>query len=301
MIALMTLYKCIDVIEDVFDGNYQQQGRLDIAGKQMTLRASVGMIVFCGVSALTSDLALATAAATIFAGLFLALNILKVHLTYSLPAWHHDAIEQNPIPLMAECLAPFIASFLLFYISNAPKWSIDSVMDDVAQAQYGFIAMPVFVVNLLSEFIYMPIVRPLSGMWDEGDGVGFRKAFLRQSVIIAAVTAICIAGAFVVGVPVLSLLYNTDLRAFRVHMCMLLLGGGLYALTRLFYIGIVIMRRQDKLVLGYSIVALIAWFASAQLVKLYGISGAVACYITSMAVLAAWFGIVFWTDAGKCG
>lgn len=293
-IAIMAVFKVLDVVEDVFDGNYQQQGRLDIAGKQMTLRVVVGILSLCITVAITKNLVLAIGVATVCSATVLTLNLVRVKVKYNLPAWHLEAPSQNPIPLMIECLAPFVSSFLLFYISNASKWAIDAVMNDVAQAQYGFIAMPVFVVNLLSEFIYMPIIRPLSGMWEEGDHVGFRRMFVRQIVIILGVTVACILGAFILGVPVLSMLYNTDLSDFRLHLCALLIGGGLYAFARLFYMGVIVMRQQKKLVWGYIVTTIIAVLGTTPIVSSWGINGAVCSYIACMAILATWTTGLFW-------
>lgn len=213
-VALMTLFKCVDVIEDVFDGNFQQQGRLDVAGRQMTLRVGSSTLVFCAVAAISGSLVLAIAAATIWGLAFLGVSLSLISSRYKLPAYSPKAPNQSALPLIRQFFPLFVTAFLLFYVGNAPKWAIDVVMDDVAQAHYGFIAMPVFMVNLLSQFVYMPMVRPISDMWDAGDGKGFRHAFVLQVGIIAVITVVCVAGAAVLGVPVLSVLYNTDLSPF---------------------------------------------------------------------------------------
>lgn len=296
-VALMTLFKCVDVIEDVFDGNFQQQGRLDVAGRQMTLRVGSSTLVFCVVAAISGSLVLAIAAATIWGLAFLGVSLSLISSRYRLPAYSPKAPNQSALPLIRQCFPLFVAAFLLFYVGNAPKWAIDAAMDDVAQAHYGFIAMPVFVVNLLSQFVYMPMVRPISDMWDAGDGKGFRHAFVRQVGIIAVITMVCVAGAAVLGVPVLSVLYNTDLSPYRVELCVLVLGGGFLALASLANMGITVMRKQDQLVWGYVAVALAAFFGSTPMVRAWGITGAATCYIASMVVLAGWFGTLFWVDA----
>ena len=298
-VAIMTLLKCVDVVEDVFNGNFQQQGRLDVAGKQMTIRVATATLVFCVVAFVSRSLVVATTCATIWATCFLICSLLYIRSRHRLPAWSPEAPNQRALPLLRECVPVFVAAFLLFYIGNAPKWAIDAVMDDVAQANYGFIAMPVFVVNLLSQFIYMPMVRPISDMWDTGDYVGFRHSFMRQMGVVGAITAVCVAGAAVLGVPVLSVLYNTDLSSYAVELCVLVLGGGFLALATLFNTGITVMRKQSQLVWGYVVVALCALAASTPVVRAWGISGAAACYIASMVVLALWFGATFWRDAAR--
>ena len=296
-VALMTLFKAADTLEDVFDGNYQQQGRLDIAGRQMTLRLASSTLIFCVAAAITGDLVIAIACATVFAFAYLMVSLTRIRARYGLPAVAPNAPNQSALPLLKECVPLFIAAFLLFYIGNAPKWAIDALMDDVAQAHYGFIAMPVFVVNLLSQFVYMPMVRPISDMWDTGDKAGFKHAFIRQIGIIAAITVVCVLGAALLGVPVLGVLYNADLSPYRIELCTLVFGGGFLALATLFNMGITVMRRQKELVWGYCAVAVAAFFGSRWLVQMMGIAGAAICYIASMTFLALWFGVRFWMDA----
>ena len=300
-IAIMTLQKCVDVVEDVFDGNYQQQGRLDVGAFQLTLRLATTTLLFCVVIGLTGNLVAATTVSTIWTTLFLVVNLVRIRRTYHLPAWHPEAPNQKALPLLKACFAPFLAAFLLYYIGNAPKWVIDAVMSDTDQALYGFIAMPVFVINLLSRFIYVPLLQPLSGMWERGEDRAFRHVFTRQIGIIALITAVCVGGAALLGVPVLSILYNTDLSSYRVELCMLVFGGGFLALLNLFQMGIIVMRRQSQLVLGYVLVAVVVLLSSTPIVSAWGIRGAAILYISSMVLLSLWFGVLFWRDVRRPG
>lgn len=295
-VALMTLFKCVDVVEDVFDGNFQQQGRLDVAGFQLTVRLATSTVLFCIAIVLTKSLVFAIALSTTWSIVFLTINLIRIHKTYGFPVWHLEAPNQKVLPLLIACLAPFLASFLLYYIGNAPKWVIDAVMSDVDQAKYGFIAMPVFVVNLLSRFIYVPLLQPLSKWWDSGEYNKFTHVFVRQIGLIVLITGVCVAGAALIGVPVLGLLYNTDLSMFRLELCILVLGGGFLALLNLFQMGIIVMRKQQQLVLGYVLVAVVVWLISTPIIRAWGIFGASMLYISSMVLLSLWFAILFWRD-----
>ena len=292
-VALMTLFKGVDSVEDVFDGNFQQRGRLDIAGRLMTARVGSSILVFAGAVVATRDLVLATGVAFAWTLAFLLAGLAAIRRRHGLPARCGDAPEQSPWRLLRECLPLFLAAFLLFYVGNAPKYAIDALMDDTAQAQYGFIAMPVFVVGLLAQFVYMPMVEPLSQLWNSGDRTAFVAGFGKQVLIVAGITGVCVAGAWLLGVPVLGWLYNTDLSPYRAELCILVLGGGFLALAQLFTTGITIMRQQSRLVWGYVAVAAAAALVSRPLVGALGIAGASAAYIACMAVLAAWFAALF--------
>ncbi len=292
-VALMTLMKGVDSVEDVFDGSFQQSGRLDISGKQMTFRVATTIVVFCGTIILSRSLIVATICGFVWTVSFLVGNLLLVRKKYDLPEIHPTARSQSPIQLLRECLPLFLASFLLYYVGNAPKYAIDSVMDDTMQAIYGFIAMPVFIVGLLAQFVYMPMVQPVSAMLKERDFKGFTHAFVRQVGVIVGITLVCITGAALVGPPVLGWLYHTDLSPWRLELCLLVLGGGFLAMAQLFTMGITIMRRQRLLTPVYFVIALVALFVSGPLVQSMGIRGASFCYIACMAFLAVWFCLLF--------
>ena len=300
VIFCMTLFKLVDSIEDVTDGNYQQHGRLDVGGKLQTARLSSTLVVFCAVAVCTGDLLFPLITATVWTLAVYVAGVLLIHRQIGLPASdlpNHVSASRNVGSLLKECFPLFLAAFLLFYIGNAPKYAIDAYLDDASQAIYGFIAMPVFVVGLMAQFIYMPIIEPLGRRWSTGDVKGFRKEIIKQAGYIAALTLICDAGAALLGAPVLGALYNTDLHPYVLELVILVTGGGFLAVTSLMTMGITIMREQRHLTVGYVVVAIAALLLSPVAVCTAGIAGASWIYLAMMMVLAAWFTVVFFKNA----
>lgn len=297
IILVMLLFKAIDAYEDVFHGNYQQHGRLDIGARVLTLRMISMIVLYAGLIVITKDLLVSLSVSTLFTAAFFIAETAWVKRRYSLP---RNQIATKPKPrtsltlsLLKECFPVFLALFLLFYIGNAPKYAIDAVMDDVAQAQYGYIAMPVFVVGLLANFIYNPIIASLSEDWAQGRVRKFARRFALQVLIIVGITAGCITGAWAIGVPVLDLLYNAELAPYKADLLILLVGGGFLATATLFTTGLTIIRRQNKLIPGYVAVSIAALVLCTPAVSTGGIHGASLIYLALMAVLTVWFGAVF--------
>ena len=191
--------------------------------------------------------------------------------------------------LLRACLPLFIAAFLLFYIGNAPKYAIDAILNDAEQAYYGFIAMPVFVVGLLASFVYNPMIVTLAEQWRCGEVRQFMTRFARLLAYIVGITAFCVLCAWIAGVPVLNLLYNTDVSPYFNELIVLVAGGGFLAVASLATLGITILRRQRALVWGYGAVALLALAASSWAVGEFGITGASWTYFCTMALLACVF------------
>ena len=130
-------------------------------------------------------------------------------------------------------------------------------------------------------------------MWDEGRIKEFVKKIFIQIGIVAAITMLCIVGAYILGVPVLSWLYNTNLAPFKDELLILLLGGGFLGLSGLLNAVITIIRFQKSLMWGYASVALMALLFSKHIVGKYGMMGAAVLYTALMAILCIVFSGMF--------
>lgn len=187
------------------------------------------------------------------------------------------------------CFPLFAGGFLSFYIGNAPKYAIDMYLSDEVQACYGFIAMPVFVIGLLNGFVFNPILYKISVMWHEQRRKEFIKCILRQCLILAIITVTCMGGGYLLGIPVLSILYHTDLTGYRIELLILLLGGGFLGLSGLLNTVVTIMRYQRMVIFIYGVVAIVALFLSKPVVFRYQILGASVMYTLLMAILCVLF------------
>lgn len=291
VILWMCLFKLVDVAEDVFHGLFQRKNRLDVASRLMTVRLAVTTLVFGLGLILLKNLLTSLIVTTIITAI---LFVIFTSMTY-----RHFNVEKavidwgNVFLLLKLCFPLFAGSFLSFYIGNAPKYAIDSMLTDELQACYGFIAMPVFVIGLLNNFIFNPMLYHMSVLWSEKKIKEFVKKTLIQSAIIGGITLICIAGAYVLGIPVLSWLYNTDLSGYRPQLLILLLGGGFLGLSGLLNAVITIIRYQKSLMWGYAVVGLLAYAFSNVIVKRYKMMGASVLYMVLMGILCLVFGGLF--------
>lgn len=288
IIIWMSLFKVVDAFEDVFHGLYQQRGRLDIAGKAMTLRLGTTILFFLTGLLILKNLLIVLIFITCFTGILL---IVFTRWSYKL---FERAVEKrysfyNVLGIIKICFPLFLGSFLSFYIGNAPKYAIDGVLNDELQACYGFIAMPVFVIGLLNNFVFNPMIYKMSVLWDKGKKNEFLKKFIIQVMIVIGITLVCIVGAYLVGIPILSFLYNTDLSLYKYELLILLLGGGFLALSGLFVTVITIIRFQNSLMFGYIIVSILAYTLSKIAVEQYSIRGAAGLYAILTAALCFLF------------
>lgn len=300
-VLLICGLKAVDAFEDVFHGMFQQHGRLDIAGKILTLRLFLYIIEYMLVYYFTHDLILTSAVClitTLLLSIFLNGSVMKVFRQEDVSVSETSAHPQAGFfhltfshlkELAMDCFPLFISTFLMAYVANAPKYSIDIVLSSHDQAQFNYIFMPVFVISLLSTFIYQPMINRLAVIWHENKLSQFWHLILRQTIIIGVLTLLAMFGGYLLGIPVLSLLYAVDLSAYRTELVILLLGGGMLALVNFFTMVITVTRYQKHLIWGYLLISIGFLIGGKEIARTFGIMGISCFYTISMAVLTLIF------------
>lgn len=323
-VAAMCLLKAIDCLEEVLEGRLHQRGRLDLAGKMMTVRLLVSIGGMLAVLVATGNLLTATNAAIILAAAAVILMAAACRKTLlplqpapelvadvgnagaapgaaaknrgaaTSPAAASAAVSaarrgalRDAAVLMRVCFPVCAANFLSFYLINAPKYAIDAAMNETAQAQYNFIAMPVFVIQLLGMFVYQPVLVRMTLSWNRADKKGFLRDFLRITAGLLIIAALCLGGAYVLGIPVLSALYATDLSALKPELLLILAGGVFLAMNSFYSAVLTLMREQNRIPFMYLAGAVLSLILTPHFVEISGIMGAVISFVLIMAIVCA--------------
>ena len=286
IVFFVCIFKLPDVIEDVYYGRYQQKARLDIAAKTMTLRVALTTLCFILVVILSKNLLFSVIVSTVFAFLLVAYFIkITIKPFADGKKWEKAKVFE----LLRVCFPLFVGAFLSIYITNAPKYSIDALLNDELQACYGFISMPVMVISLLNGIIFNPLIQKMSIIWKKRETKAFLIRVIVQAGVVLGITLCCIIAAFFLGIPVLSFLFNVDLTLYKRELIILLIGGGLLGLSGLLNTVITIIRFQDSILIGYGIVTCMAIIFSDYIVSQYKLMGAAILYMLLMASLCILF------------
>ena len=287
VIILVCLAKTIDSFEDVIHGMLQQYMRLDVAGKILSTRLFTYIVVYMAVYLVSKDLVFTSAVALIIS--FLQCLYLNWIALSGMEIRKKTFDYKNISGLLVECFPLFISSYLIMYISNAPKYAIDKVMPSEVQACFSYIFMPVFVISLLSQFIYQPVIGKMALYWQNNDMPSFVKMIYRQVLIVIALSVAVILGGYFLGIPILSLIYGVDLNGYKTSLLILLIGGGALALVNFLQMIITVARKQNFLIIGYLAAFLAFVFGGKIVVEKYGIIG-ISFFYT---LIVAGIGIIF--------
>lgn len=275
IICLVTGLYMVEAYENVYVAYFQRNKRLDIGMKIFTVRWAVALIIW-GISlVLIKNSLISVLIAFAVSIIVLAVLIMSVRseIEFGEAKAYKDTLNLAR-EILANCLPLCLAGFFSYYISNASKYAIDMYLSDEIQACYGFVAMPIFVISLLNTIVYQPILVDMAEKWNNGETRRFVYMILRQTVIVIIISSVCLLGAWLIGIPVLSAMYATDLTNYKMILMLLLVAGLGLAMTGFFNTVITIMRKQMLNMYIYCVFAVMAFVISPVLVKNLGVNGA---------------------------
>ena len=293
VVFLMVVYKVIDALADAYEAEFQRGGRLYLTGKSNAFRTILSVGVFLASLAYTKDLAAASlwAVGAQAAG-FLVFDVLVIR---ELPNVEWRSAKGKKQELFAETILLFCSAVLDFYIFSASKYAIEGCMADRDMAVFGAIFTPTSIINLVAGFVIRPYLTKMSFTWEMGSTRRFLKIQKRIALIIAALTVLAVGGAWLLGIPVLSLLYpnlRTGLSQCRPALVLIIFGGALNAYMNLFYYSLVIMKKQKYIFGVYGLVSLMAVLVSTPFVRWGGIFGGALAYVVLTGALMVLFGLI---------
>ena len=288
----MVAYKVIDGFVDAYEAEFQRDGRLYLTGKSNAFRTVLSVGVFLGSLNATHNLVGSCLAAVLaqLAGVCLFDFSVIGHL----PQVDWEVRSGRVGLLFKENVVLFLSVILDFYVFSAAKYAIEGNMADKYQAVFGAIFMPTSVINLVAGFVIRPYITKLSDQWERNALPEFAGTVGRLAAIIAALTALAVGGAWILGIPVLSMLYPKIaymLRECRLALAFIILGGAFNAYVNLFYYALIIMQEQKRIFLGYVGVTAAALLISSPCVRAAGLLGGSLSYLLLMAALTACFGL----------
>ncbi len=291
VIFFTCVFKMVDALEDVIHALFQKKGRLDVAGKLQSIRFILVIIVFALALAVTKNAMLSIIICTVVSAMIVVFFNIPL-----IPGFSELKLDFSLAPLKSlfkACLPLFIGSYLALYMENSPKYAIDTYLSETDQAYYGMLAMTAFVVNLFSGFAFRPMLTPLAVSWTSKKYNRYCRIIMKLLAWVILLTVVIAAGAYIGGIPLLSLVYGTDLSHLKIILVIIVAAGGINSFGTILYYSLTVMRRQNWLLGGYIITAVAAFFLAPYCVKNFGLMGAACAFALIVTVRSLVFIFIF--------
>lgn len=278
-------FRFVDGVSETYQGEFQLNGRLDIAGKSVFYRMVASIFVFAVVDMVTKNIVVSSVAMLLMNGIVLCLYDLRLIGRYTRE--HILFRKKEDLAVLRECFPLFFSTFLNNYIINAPKYAIDKLLSYDMQAYFNIIYLPTFTINLMSIFVLKPMLKGLGEMWNQKDYGKFLGIVVKMGAAILFLTGAVEAACYVLGIPVLELVYGVDLHLYKTDLLILVLSGGCSALSVVLFYALTTMRAQKRVSFAYILAALTGFVVPNKLVASFGITGAAYSSVVIMLVLTA--------------
>lgn len=287
VVFLMVLYKALDGFADVYESEFQRDGSLYLTGKAMAFRTLFSAACFIGALAVTRNLVFSCVVAVVSQAAGVAL--FDCNTMAGMGLLRQTAAVKRCIMLLKDSFLLFLSVFLDGFIFSMARYAVDARMTSTDLALFNAIFLPTSVIYLVANFVIRPYLTKMSLQWEEKRLDGFAGSLRTLLTVIGGLTVLALAGAWILGVPVLGLISNADLKPYKSGLMYIILGGGFYAVMNLFYYALVIMKCRKGIFFGYVPVTAISFVLSWALVGRGGVNGGAFAYLLVMVLLSVCF------------
>ena len=287
IVLLVCILKLVDAFADVYESQFHKDGYLNIAGKSLAYRTILMLIVYFSLLLLTENLVFTLAIVDIVA--VVGVIIFDVWIYTDFGKTHLEKKIVTVVNILKDCFPLFLGVFLWTYILSASRLAVDSYMDNSYQAYYQAIFLPVSVINLFAGFLFRPMLTTLTEMYANRKNKEFFKIIFKMIALLFIITVICLIGAFICGIPILSIATGCDLAEYKELLLFTIFAGGINAIAFVLYYVLTIYREKMYILVGYGLSALLALYISPLMVKENGLWGASISYLITVLFMMCTF------------
>lgn len=282
-VILIAAVRFLEAAEDSLHADFQRHGRLDIAAKIWAVRIWAYIISFAVLYLITDKLPAAAAGSLVVAViLFIVLNYAVYDFFPKDNSYDRTRIRgiiKNCFPLAASTLTTA-------YIASATKYTVDAVFTSEAQACFNIVCMPVFVITLLSNYIYNPIIKSMAELWNVGHIGKMKRMIWKQVFVLTVFTGIVVLCGEWFGVRFLEIVYKVELDQYRIEFALLMIAGDAIAIFSFLTMISTVIRRQ-KMLIYVSLAASLVLIAGNKAILLrYGVRSMCLFYALTVAGMA---------------
>ncbi len=306
VIFLVGLAKAFEFVSDIIFGFLQQREQMDRIARSMILKGPLSLAVMALAIYLTGNLVIAAAGiAIVWAGMLLCydapiaarlLGGTKSALRLLLPSW-------SPAVLWRLALLAFPGGIVMTLISfngNIPRYFIDYHLGTRELGIFAALVYPMVAGGTVIAALGQSATPRLAQLYASADRAGFSRLLARLVLIGTGLGAVGVLGVWLLGGPILSLLYRPEYAEYtRVFLWIAISTGVAFAASFLGY-GMTAARYFRSQVPVFLATLLVTAAAGAVLVPRFGLVGAALAMTAASIVQILGSAAVVWHALSSC-
>lgn len=293
IITWIIVYRVADAFSDLFQGYFQQHGRLDIAGKSMVLRYALSVFVLFLGLLLSHSMVLTLFVLALINLIFVFIYDYAHFKLFDKVSFTHiysrNIIDES-FKIIKICFSLFIYGFLLTLVFNEAKLAISGayakgIVEAGAQRDYNILFMPVFFMSLCI-LVVRPLITQMAELWQKKQFQIFYKMFFKIVLVTLSIGVVITLLTYLIGVNILGVIFGLNLLDYRLQLTILVLSGVLYSFSIILENILIIMRKHHYLLFVYILMFIVTKLITTELVNKYQIMGASISFCIAMMVYA---------------
>ena len=292
VVSLVFLIYSSDSFFDVFICDLQQKSKMRVAGRIRATGYLGAMMAFTVTLFTTGALKV-----SLMLSWVAILNIYIIWIYYYRNHFTDIRSKTNFLTLRSlTSKASYIlaTSIIATYLANAQKYYLRFFESEEFVIIYAIIVMPSALFHLLCNFIFQGgELTKTAEIFAQNEYSVFLRRVRNQALLIIALYIPFIVSVYLLGIPLIALLYGIDFSEFRTNLLIMSFGGVFFVISSLLSTVLVIMRKQGLILLCSLVCGFFVGPIMLQLVREYGFTGAayfnVLLYAPSSVILCIFF------------
>jgi len=272
-VVFYTLYKFAEAASDVFFGELQRVGHLEVCGISMSLKGILSIVIFSIVLFVTKNLPVALLSMVLLAAAFFVFYDIRgyhKHCTHKL-----SAKKENVIGLLKDGFPMLLTTVFPIVVTAIPRLALEKYCGTEILGIYSSISTPTVLITTLVPNILAPFMTLFGHCFHEKK---FKKLYRMLWVALIATAALgllaCIL-AYFLGDFVMGLLFGKEIVQYLGIFIPLIIATTVYALSMAANSVLISIRRPVWLTAFSGAALLLSLITGYPLVKHFGQMGAV--------------------------
>lgn len=281
IIAYM-VFKISEAMVDVYHGIDQLNMRMDIIGKSYMIRGCIANTLFVIVILITKNLLLGIISLSVVSYVIIFLydrrEVVKFYKKTSV-------YLKNTKKLLIACFPIAIFTFIQTLFTTVPRYFIERNLGSELLGIYASISLPVILVQVLASYIFTPFITVFAEFYNNNDINGFKKLFVKITLILVSLAGVSIIGAILLGEWGLRILFGGNIGEYANLLIPLVACTILTAFSWFLFTIITVMRNFKAMNIAGLVSAVVCLGGSSFFIDWLGLNGASYVNILSMCVL----------------
>lgn len=277
-------FKLTEAFLDVLHGIIQKSWRLDLIGYSFALRGIVSISLFAGGLLFFHNLIIAVS--MMFIGSLLLLFIFEIPISNRYSSVKPKIDFKRLTSLYKSSVWMVIFYFVFNILTILPRTVLEATHGTDVLGIFTSVAAPVFLLQISSQIILMPIINVLTKHVENRDRKSFLKALLIGFIGISVICALIFVAAVFLGDWALILVYGESIAPYTGYFLPLIVSTYFLVLSSLATTALTVLRAMKKMVLSAVLSMIPCMISSFALIPDYGLDGITAVMVISFASMA---------------